>query len=215
MAVAPTELFLVRHGEADSNRDGRFGGWSPVPLTDRGRRQAEAAAVELARRGPTVVVTSDVVRAAQTAAPIAARLGVEPRLEPGLRERSLGVFDGLAFAEAEARYPEQWRRLVARDPDAVPEGGELASAVFARVSQALARICADHAGQKVVVVSHGLAMFHAFSYVCGLGVPRPDASVFVLVDNASITHLEHRPVEAGDRWRIVTVNDTAHLRGVD
>ena len=59
--------------------------------------------------------------------------------------------------------------------------------------------------------THGLALFHVFSYVCGLGVPRPDASVFVLVDNASITHVQHR---AGDRWRIRTINDTAHLRGL-
>jgi probable phosphoglycerate mutase len=211
MATAPTELLLVRHGEADSNRDGRFGGWSPVPLTDRGRAQADRAAAELAARRPVAVITSDIARAVETAAPIAAALGVEPRHEPGLRERSLGVFDGLAFTEAEARYPELWRRLVARDPDAVPDGGETAAAVFARVRGAIGRIVTEHAGQRVVVVSHGLALFHAFSYVCGLGVPRPDAPVFVLVDNASITHVEHR---AGDRWRIVTVNDTAHLRGL-
>jgi 2,3-bisphosphoglycerate-dependent phosphoglycerate mutase len=209
MATAPTELLLVRHGEADSNRDGRFGGWSPAPLTDRGRRQAERVAAELRTRAPTVLVTSDIVRAAQTAEPIAAALGLTARIEPGLRERSLGIFDGLSFRDAETRYPELWARLVARDPDVVPEGGETASHVFARVSAAIARICADHAGQRIVVVTHGLAMFHAFCFVCGLGVPRPDAPVFVLVDNASITHLEHRP---GDRWRIMTINDTAHLR---
>lgn len=216
---APTELLLVRHGEADSNRDGRFGGWSPVPLTERGRRQAQAAAAELATRAPVAIISSDVARAVETAAPIALALGLEPRLEPGLRERSLGIFDGLAFTEAEARYPEIWRRLVARDPTGLPEGAETAEAVFARVSAAIARICLDHAGQRVVVVSHGLAMFHAFSFVCGLGVPRPEAPVFVLVDNASITHLEHRAAgpggrAAGDRWRIVTINDTAHLRGL-
>ncbi|MBK9029723.1 MAG: hypothetical protein IPL61_00015 [Myxococcales bacterium] len=61
-------------------------------------------------------------------------------------------------------------------------------------------------------MSHGLALFHAFSYVCGLGVPSRDGSVFVLVDNASITHVEHR---VGDRWRIITLNDTAHLRGLE
>lgn len=208
---APTELLLVRHGEADSNRDGRFGGWSPVPLTERGRRQAAAAATELATRAPTAIITSDVVRAQETAAPIALALDLVPRLEPGLRERSLGLFDGLAFTEAEARYPELWQRLVARDPTVLPEGAETAEVVFARVSAAITRICTDHAGQRVVVVSHGLAMFHAFCFVSGLGVPRPDAAVFVLVDNASISHYEHR---ARDRWRIVTINDTAHLRGL-
>lgn len=211
MATAPTELLLVRHGEADSNRDGRFGGWSPVPLTERGRAQAARAAAELATRSPTALITSDVVRAVQTAAPIAAALDLEPRLEPGLRERSLGIFDGLSFTEAETQHPAMWQRLVSRDPDAVPEGGETATAVFARVSAAIQRICTDHPGERVVVVTHGLALFHVFSYVCGLGVPRADASVFVLVDNASITHVQHR---AGDRWRIMTINDTAHLRGL-
>ena len=209
MASTPTELLLVRHGEADSNRDGRFGGWSPVPLTLRGRWQAERAAAELVRRQPTALVTSDLVRAVETAAPIAAALGLTPRHEPALRDRSLGVFDGLAFTEAEARYPALWQRLRARDPDAIPEGGEAATTVYARVSAAIERICADHAGQRVAVVTHGLALFHAFSYVCGLGPPQPDTRVFVLVDNASISHLEHRP---GDRWRIVSLNDTAHLR---
>lgn len=203
-----TTLYLVRHGEAASNRDNRFGGWSPAPLTDLGQRQAVAAAAELRRRAPTVLVTSDIARARQTAEPIAELLGLEPRLEPGLRERSLGVFDGLSFAEAEARYPEIWQRLIARDPDAVPEGGETADTVYARVSGAIERLVTDHAGERIAVVTHGLALFHVFAHVCGLGSPSRDHPVFVLVDNASITHVERR----GDRWRILSINDTAHLR---
>lgn len=201
-------LYLVRHGEADSNRDSRFGGWSPAPLTDLGQRQAVAAAMEMRRRAPTVLVTSDLARATQTAAPIADMLGLEPRLEPGLRERSLGVFDGLTFADAEARFPDVWQRLMSRDPAAVPEGGETADVVYARVSAAIQRILNDHAGQRIAVVTHGLALFHVFSYVCGLGSPSADHPVFVLVDNASITQLERR----NDRWRIISINDTAHLR---
>ena len=201
-------LYLVRHGEADSNRDSRFGGWSPAPLTDLGQRQALAAATELRRRAPTVLITSDIARAHQTARPIAEILGLEPRFEPGLRERSLGIFDGLSFAEAEAQYPDVWKRLMSRDPDAVPEGGETADAVYARVSAAIDRIITEHAGERIAVVSHGLALFHVFSYICGLGSPSQEHPVFVLVDNASITQVERRH----DKWRIITVNDTAHLR---
>lgn len=201
-------LYLVRHGEAESNRDNRFGGWSPAPLTELGHRQAVAAAAEMRRRAPTVLVTSDIERARQTAQPIADLLELEPRLEPGLRERSLGVFDGLSFAEAEARYPDMWKRLSTRDPNAVPEGGETADAVFTRVSNAIERILTDHPGERIAVVTHGLALFHAFSYVCRLGAPSHEHPVFVLVDNASITQLEHR----GAHWRIVSINDTAHLR---
>ena len=203
-----TVLYLVRHGEAESNRDGRFGGWSPVPLTDLGRQQATITAAELRRREPTVLVTSDVPRARETAAPIAEALGLEPRLEPGLRERSLGIFDGLSFAEAEARYPDVWKRLAARDSAAVPEGGETPDQVYARVGAALERVLTDHPGQKIAVVTHGLALFHAFAYVCGMGVPHGDMPVFVLVDNCSISQFEHK----AQRWRIVSINDTAHLR---
>jgi probable phosphoglycerate mutase len=210
-----TVLYLVRHGEAESNRGGRIGGWSPAPLTELGQRQAARAAAELAGRQPTRLVTSDIERARQTAQPIAAATGLEPLLEPGLRERSLGVLDGLAFDDARARYPDLWQRMVARDADAVPEGGETADDVYRRVSAAIARLVRDHAGERIAVVTHGLAMFHAFAYVCGLGSPASPLPVFVLVDNASITHVEHRhhpgPPE-GDRWRIVTINDTAHLR---
>lgn len=203
-----TVLYLVRHGEAESNRDSRFGGWSPAPLTEVGQRQALATAAEIRRRQPTVLVTSDLERARQTAAPIASELGLAPILEPGLRERTLGVFDGLSFAEAEARYPDLWSRLIARDPAAVPDGGEAPGDVYGRVAGAIDKVLADHAGQRVVVVSHGLALFHVFSYVCGLGVPHHDTPVFMLVDNCSISHLERR----GPRWRIRSLNDTAHLR---
>ncbi len=201
-------LFLVRHGEAESNRDGRFGGWSPAPLTELGRQQAITTAAEVRRREPTVLVTSDILRARETAAPIASMLGLEPVLEPGLRERSLGVFDGLSFAEAEALHPDVWKRLASRDASAVPEGGELPEQVYARVAAAIDKIVTDHAGKRIAVVSHGLALFHAFAYVCGLGVPHGDMPVFVLVDNCSISQFEHKSA----RWRIVSINDTAHLR---
>ena len=213
-----TVLYLVRHGEADSNRTGKVGGWSPAPLTELGHRQAAAAAAELARRGPTRLVSSDTERARQTAAPIAIATGLEPRYEPDLRERSLGVLDGLPYDEAKARDPALWQRMIARDPTAVPEGGETADVVYRRVTTALARLVRDHAGERIAVVSHGLALFHAFAYICGIGSPAQALPVFVLVDNASITQIEHRHhpgPPAGDRWRIVTVNDTAHLRDVD
>ena len=213
-----TVLYLVRHGEAASNRDGRIGGWSPVPLTELGHRQAARAATELVRRGPTRLVTSDTERARPTAAPIAAATGLEPTYEPGLRERSLGVLDGLGFDEARARHPELWQRMTARDPSAVPEGGETTDDVHVRVTAAIARLVRDHAGERIAVVSHGLALYHVFTYVCGLGSPAQALPVFVLVDNASITQVEHRHVlgpPPADRWRIVSVNDTAHLRDLE
>jgi probable phosphoglycerate mutase len=212
-----TTLIWVRHGEADSNRDGRFGGHSPVPLTERGLAQAERTATAILRWAPTALISSDLLRARQTAAPIAAATGLRLELEPDLRERSLGVFDGLSFREAEARYPEVWKRLAGRDHTAVPEGGETVDEVYRRVSAAIDRAVLAHAGGRVVLVSHGLALFHAFAHVTGLGSPSAGHGVFVLVDNCSVSRVEHRGLETAGagavrgRWRILTLNDTSHL----
>jgi len=213
--IRRTVLYFVRHGEADSNRDGRIGGHSPVPLTSLGLRQAAITGRALAGLAPTALVSSDLVRARQTADAISGATGLSIELEPRLRERSLGVFDGLAFAEAEARYPDAWRRLTARDPGAVPDGGETTDQVYDRVCAGVDELVERHAGGRVVVVTHGLALFHAFSHVCGLGSPSTHQRVFVLVDNCSITHVEHRRGDGGDpRWHIVRINDVAHLAGL-
>lgn len=207
--VPVTTLVWVRHGEADSNRDGRFGGHSPAPLTERGVRQARATARALVALRPTAIVSSDLARARQTAEPIADACRLPLALDPDLRERSLGILDGLSFAEAQERHPDLWARL--RDPEMVPERGEPHDAVFARVSGAIDRVVAAHRGGTVVVVSHGLALYHAFCHVCGLGSPRAGHQVFVLVDNCSVSRIEQRQ----DKWRIVTLNETAHLADLD
>src|SRR5687768_14731761 len=120
--VPVTTLVWVRHGEADSNRDGRFGGHSPAALTPKRVRQAQATAHALTRLQPPAIIASDLMRARQTAEPIADACKLPLVLEPGLRERSLGVLDGLSFQEAEQLYPDLWKRM--RDPDMVPERGE-------------------------------------------------------------------------------------------
>jgi len=213
---AVTTLLWIRHGEAESNRDGRFGGHSAAALTELGRRQAAATARAVARFEPTALVSSDLARARQTAEPIAEACRLEIVLEPGLRERSVGILDGLSFTEAAERHPELWQRLRARDHTAIPDGGETHLAVYARVSAAIDRLVAEHPGGRVALVSHGLALYHAFSHVCGMGAPGPDHSVFVLVDNCSLSRLEHRISSDGrPRWRIVTLNDTGHLASGD
>lgn len=209
-----TSLYFVRHGLADSNVGQRFGGWSPAPLTELGHRQAHAAGAALVARAPTAIVSSDIVRARQTAEAIAAAVGLPIELHHGLRERSVGIFDGMSFADAQAQHPEEWARLIARDQAEAPGGGETVDTVFARVGAAVDEIAAQHAGGRIVVVTHGIALFHAFAHVCGLGSPRGVQRVFVLADNASISHFEHRAVDGVGHWRLHSLNDTAHLAGV-
>jgi broad specificity phosphatase PhoE len=211
-APEATVLVLVRHGEAASNVEGRVGGHSPAPLTERGHRQARATADALARTlRPTAIVASDLMRTQQTAAPLAELTGLAPVLDARWRERSLGVMDGLLFSEIETRYPEEWQRLRANDPRASPPGGETVDQVFARVSEAVDDTIARHQGGRVVVISHGLAIFHALAHILGLGSPSAGLKVFTLVDNCSLSSFRHR----GDRWYIETINDRAHLHDVN
>lgn len=207
-STAWTVLALVRHGQSESNLSGCIGGHSQTPLTELGQRQAHRTARALADDfAPGVVISSDLLRARQTAIPIAQACNVELVIDPRLRERSLGVLDGLTFAEAEAADPDIWRRLRDRDPDACPSGGEPVDAVFTRVSQAIDDIARRHAGGRVVVVSHGLAIYHAFAHICGLGSPARGLRVFSLVENCSISRATYR----GSYWYLSTLNEFAHL----
>src|SRR5512144_2073615 len=96
-----TEILLLRHAQSEGNEEGRFGGHGPTPLTARGRAQAEATARALAREGGLYsIVSSDLVRAVQTAQVVSQATGVKIVTTPELRERSVGVLTGLTFAEA-------------------------------------------------------------------------------------------------------------------
>jgi probable phosphoglycerate mutase len=208
-STASTLIALVRHGQSEGNVSGCIGGHCATPLTELGHRQSRATAEALVRElEPTVLVSSDLVRARQTAEPIARSCALDLGLDARLRERSLGVMDGLSFTDAAERYPDDWQRLRAREPGACPPGGETVAAVFERVSQVIDHIAHSHLGERVVVVSHGLAIYHAFAHICGLGSPARGLRVFSLVDNCSISLFTFRR----DHWLLGSINDRAHLR---
>ncbi len=204
-----TVLTLVRHGQSTGNDELRFGGHEPTPLSDHGRLQAAATAEALARgERPTALYSSDLPRAHETAETIARRLGCPLSAEPGLRERCLGEMDGMLIRDVEAEFPERWRRLRAQDPTfAPPGGGETIDEVYERISGTIERIVSAHRGGHVIAVSHALAIFHVFTHICGLGSPSRGLQVFMLVDNCSLSTFVLR----GERWRIMAINDCAHL----
>src|SRR5512135_227638 len=103
-------LLLVRPGETEWKAVGRLQGHSDIPLNDTGRAQAKELAARLAAHGISRVWTSDLARARETGAIIAAHLGLgEPVIETDLRERRFGIFEGLTRDEIAARYPVEWR----------------------------------------------------------------------------------------------------------
>jgi probable phosphoglycerate mutase len=151
---AATPWLLIRHAESVWNASGRWQGQGDPPLSADGSRQAEALARELAGREIEVLYASDLARAAETAAILAARLELVPRLEARLRERDLGQWTGLTGDEIEARAPGDLARVRALDPDVRPGGGESSREVGARARAAVEEIAKLHAGRRVAVVTH-------------------------------------------------------------
>ena len=212
-------LLLCRHGETEANREHIIQGQSESDLTATGRAQAAALGEELSCRaaqpGPPLALTvysSDLRRARDTAAAAVDALvgaGVVPagalRLatDERLRERRLGALQGRTTKEAHARWPQLWRAFQSDDggaaaprssePGADANGGiESADEVRRRAGAALAEIAAAHAGQRVVVVSHGGCIHSAIMAVC------TDLSDVAHIGNCSITTLV--PAAAGSPW---------------
>ena len=151
-------LVLWRHGRTSWNAEGRAQGHSDIPLDDVGRTQARASATRLASLGPAAIVSSDLRRAADTAAELAAVTGLAVAYDVRLREISFGEREGLTHAESLARFPEQMRRLAVSDDVRFP-GGETYVETADRFTAALTDVVAAMAPDDLVVVaSHGGAM---------------------------------------------------------
>lgn len=141
-----TRFSIVRHGQTDWNLNQRIQGRTDIPLNATGRAEAVATAERLQSRRWDAIVTSPLLRAAESARIIAAELGLgEPEVVPALTERHHGAIEGLTFAERQHCFP---------DGVAVP-GLETRSDVIDRVLAALSGLAAGRAGQSVLVLSHG------------------------------------------------------------
>jgi phosphoserine phosphatase len=148
-------LFCVRHGETAWNAAGRFQGQTDVPLSPRGKQQAEALARVLAQETVHAVYASDLQRTRQTAQLLATPLALPVQHEPQWREMTFGRWEGLTLEEIAQRDAEAlaaWRA----DPMAVaPPGGETLKQVTDRVSAALAFLVSAEQEHTVVLVAHG------------------------------------------------------------
>ncbi|GHB26125.1 bifunctional RNase H/acid phosphatase [Streptomyces umbrinus] len=153
----PTTFVLLRHGETPLTPQKRFSGsgGSDPALSDTGRHQADRVATALAARGTVQdVIASPLARCRETAAIVAARLGLDVRIEDGLRETDFGAWEGLTFAEVRDRYPDDMSAWLS-SPDAEPTGGgESFEAVAHRVAAARDKLLAAHTGRTVLLVSH-------------------------------------------------------------
>jgi 2,3-bisphosphoglycerate-dependent phosphoglycerate mutase len=200
----PTRICLVRHGETEWNAERRIQGQIDIDLNDIGRRQAVAAGAWLRASGIGALYSSDLQRAWMTAQAIGAALGLAPQAVPELRERNYGVFQGLTYAEAEARHPEGYAAFTGRNADYDFEKGESLRAMFARVTGKLREIAARHPGQAVAVVVHGGVLDIVNRFVRGNPL---DMARDFLIPNAGINWV----ALSDGCWTIETWGDTAHL----
>jgi 2,3-bisphosphoglycerate-dependent phosphoglycerate mutase len=172
-----TELLFIRHGETDWNRRPCFQGQIDVPLNATGHAQAERLAARLAAERFDAFFTSDLQRAQQTAAPVAAVWQQPPVVLPGLREQRFGEWEGLDFTTIQERWPALWPRWLAHDdPDFAVPGGESARRFHTRVLDAV-KALADQAGRegrrRAAVVTHGGVLDMLWRTAGGLTLAAP------------------------------------------
>jgi broad specificity phosphatase PhoE len=151
-----TTLLLVRHGETDWNAEGRLQGHTDRPLSDYGRRQARELAADLEDEELEAIYSSDLARARETAEIVGERLGLPVVLDPDLREKDWGTWEGLNAVER----------------DRVEFVGESTEAHQERILQALRRIAERHpSDRRVLVVTHGGSMRRVQTAAMGMAMP--------------------------------------------
>lgn len=199
-----TRICLVRHGETEWNAERRIQGQIDIGLNDTGRRQAAAAGRWLRGAGIIALYSSDLRRAQTTAAAIGTALGLVPSLLPELRERRYGIFEGLTYAEAQARFPDGYAAFEGRNAEYDFAGGESLRTMYERVTGKLQELATVHAGQSIAVVVHGGVLDIVNRFVRGnpLELPRD-----FLIPNAGLNWI----AAADGVWCIESWGDTAHL----
>jgi probable phosphoglycerate mutase len=202
----PTRLCIVRHGETAWNAEHRVQGQLDVPLNATGQAQALAASRVLVRETFDAIYSSDLSRAQQTAAPTADFFSMTLILEKDLRERHYGIFERLTYAEVRQKFPEDYARFEARDPEFAFRTGERLKDFYARSIAVLQRIAEAHRGKSILVFTHGGVLDMLYRHVAGLPVSAPREFG---IPNAGLNRLE----VAASGWQIRAWADTAHLDG--
>lgn len=201
------ELIIVRHGQSEGNRDRLFTGHGPSPLTERGREEARAVAERIAAKPVDALFSSDLPRAVQTAEPIAQLTGASILQDQALREKNFGHLTGVSFSELEAKHPDVWRGLLARDVHFRPPGGESHAECRLRMQEFLTKLYEFRTTGRVVIVSHGVAINHLLYSVMRTPIDAAPPMVFQ-IDNCSIQRVER---QTDGFVRIICINDRSHL----
>jgi len=201
-----TRLCIVRHGETAWNAEHRVQGQLDIPLNEIGLRQAQAVGLALGQERFDAIYSSDLVRARQTAAPIANLLSMNLLIEQDLRERHYGIFERLTYAEVRTKYPEDYARFEARDPQYAFRTGESLQDFSVRSIAIVSKIVKENEGKSVLVFTHGGVLDKLYRHITGLPL---SAERNFGIPNAGLNRIEI----TADGWRIRSWADIAHLEG--
>ncbi|AEI66007.1 histidine phosphatase family protein [Corallococcus macrosporus] len=200
-----TEFILLRHGETEWNSLGRLQGHQDSRLSQAGLRQADALAARLVPVRFSALYCSDLGRARQTAQRIAALTGHAVQPDARLRERGLGILEGLTRDEARQKHPDVFTAYAGGAPDYVVPGGESTAQRLRHAVECLEELGTRHRGERLVVVTHGGVLSLLFRH--SLGIP-PAAPRTFSVLNAGWNQFDYHE----GTFRLVTWGDVTHLR---
>lgn len=204
-----TEIIIIRHGETEWNKTGRFQGHSDVPLSAEGRAQAAMLGENLAVDHVDMIYASDLTRAMETAAPLAQRFGLEVISDPQLRELNFGAWEGRNFNDVNAENPNAMKNFYT-DPEQadIPES-EPFPEFQRRIAGRVREIVAQERGKRIVIVSHGASIRILLADLLSM----PIRSIWHLSQlNTAVNKIRFED----DGFAVVTLmNDTSHLRAGD
>jgi probable phosphoglycerate mutase len=199
-----TRFIIIRHGETEWNLQEREMGQLDSPLTERGVGGVEKLADRLAGVPFDAIYSSDLGRAAKTAEIIAGRSLCQILFDVRLRERNMGIFQGLTNKERAERYPKECAAYRTIGASYVIPNGESADQRVARTCECLEELAARHAGGTVVVVTHGGILMGFFESV--LGLPFGSGARFRRPNTAWNVFVREK-----ERWVLETWGDVSHL----
>lgn len=202
------DIFLVRHGESEDNREHRVQGWGGSGLTARGREDALAAAAELRSRGVTRLHSSDLRRAEETAVLIGTELSLPPVYSEAFREIRLGPWEGRLIDEVEANDGDAlWKwRWDGRDPPYpdVEALGPFCDRMMKGLEEIVSPQKVAEGGDKIAIVTHGGSISVLMTHLVGLGLTR----IWQMpVENGSISRVQWN----GRKFTALSWNETGHL----
>jgi len=206
-ATGACELVAIRHGETVWNTQGLQQGQLNSDLTDLGRAQATAIADRLTGEPFDGLYSSDLGRAVETADIVAGPVGLDVVTDPRLRERNLGILQGISLRQFEQERPQEYTRFRSGDPDYVIPSGESARQRHERCVACATELAKRHAGRRILIVTHGgiLDSFFRHALKLPLTVPRRFSLFNASINSFTVTD---------DRWRLKSWGHVEHLEGL-